>query len=221
MKKSLIVILLLISFYSVLQSCNTIKRNGYHKTSTLNNFHFYPVFDSNFEKALYNATITRNKKKYSSLVIIKRIDESHSYRLALLPEIGPTLIEMEFFPENEVIVHNITEYLDRKPVINTLSNDFNLLFRSDPDPENISVYQCEDESKNLILQLKDVGREQYYFTDNLSGPYLIEKRKGLIKKTTVDLFNYVNGVPNLIIFKHGIINLEIRLEKIQKPIWDY
>src|SRR5688500_11320827 len=79
-----------------------------------------------FNTAWYHASVDVVGKHISGLLLIKNMPDS-SYRVVFTNEGGVTFFDFGFTPAGSFKVYNIIKQLDKKPVIQTLRKDFELI----------------------------------------------------------------------------------------------
>ena len=213
MRRYLTIVLVLINLLLLLNSCSTIRRQGYAKSKT-DSFKFIPIFNSDFTKALYKADISLNKRAFTSLVFIKRITENNSLRMVLLSEAGLKYFDFEFFPDDSVIVHYAIDFLNKKALIKTLTNDFKLIFKQVVLPDKTKIFVNSENTDKRILRLKQNGKKDYYFIGNSSGADKIDRKGCLLKRTTISISGYENNIPEIITINHVFPKFSIEMERI-------
>ncbi len=219
MKRYLMSVLILGSLLLLIESCNSLRRQGYQREFSTG-FPFIPVFGSDFDKMLYSAEITYGKNTFSSLAIIKQIPENRSFRVAFLSETGMRLFELEFFKDGKTRVHYMSDFLNRKALVKKLLSDFNLLFPFEPEKNIDRVYSMGGDTEKHICRLFDHGKVDYYFVSINGGPAQIKERGCAFGKTCVSLYQYENGAPLKILFNHHLLKLTISLKQINYPEWN-
>ena len=161
----------------------------------------------------YDASIDVTGKHLSGLVLIKNMPDS-SQRVVFSSEAGVTFFDFGFNRTGEFKVYSILKKLDRKPVINTLRKDFELIlgipFRSNP----LTAWRTDEEIYFGVEQ----KRETFYFiTDkdciSLRRLELASKRK---KKVSVAIAGAGFPLPDTLDIKHYTFPLHIQLTHFQK-----
>jgi hypothetical protein len=219
MNKYLTGILILISFVLLSESCNTLRHQGFRKDSGINPS-FKPVFGHNFEKVLYGTEIVFGKKTFSGLIIIKQIPEQKSFRLAFVTEAGMRIFEMEFFKDGGSRVHYISDFLNKKAVVNKLLSDFALLFPVGNKETIRQAYSNKADTGTYILRINEKVKKDYYFAAPSDGPEKISEKGCVYGRTSVFLKQYESTFPAEILFTHKLLKLNISLKQIPYPKWN-
>jgi len=219
MKRFLWVVLIFSSIVLLLGSCSSLHRQGYRKVAS-ENYQFHPVFGPDFDKTLYAAEITVGKNTFTSLAIIKQMPEYKSHRLVFFSEAGLQLMEMEFLDDGKVNVEYMSDFLNRKGIINKLSADFKLLFTNITTHSIYKTYTIPGDTGKFVLQMKGEKSASFYFSSNTKYPLTIRERGCNYGKTTILLSQYENNGPDEILFSHKMLKLKIALTKINYPEWN-
>ncbi len=165
------------------------------------------------EKTLiYKADISFYKNDISGLLIMKKIDDS-IYRIALTTQFGLKIFDFEL-NHGTLNVKYCAEYLDKKVIINTFQNDFNLLLIQN-QVKNIFIIE-NPERNQKIWQLKS-GKLNYNYIQNTDSEKIenISFKKRNSEKISVGLYNYKGNIPGNITLKHHNIKLKMNLKLIQ------
>jgi hypothetical protein len=85
-----------------------------------------PVFEKDFEKALYKGTLDIKKHHLTGLMLIKKFSDS-SYRFVFNNEIGMKFLDLEFTAK-AMIAHYCFPAMNKKAVMKLLETDFRILF---------------------------------------------------------------------------------------------
>lgn len=165
------------------------------------------------EKTLiYKTDINFYKNNISGLLIIKKTDEN-IYRIALTTQFGLKIFDFEL-NQGTLNVKYCIESLNKKVIINTFQDDFNLLLMQ-IIPEKI--YTIEDPMQNQkIWQLKN-GKLNFNYILNVESEKIenITIRKRNSKKISVGLHEYKGNIPGSISLEHHTIKLNMNLKLIQ------
>lgn len=162
----------------------------------------------------YDASVDVVGKHLSGLVLVKNTDEETT-RTVFTNEAGVTFFDFQFGPGNTFAVKSIISSLDRKPVINTLRRDFELMlgipFR---EGASFETWTTEEELFTGVRQKKD---RVYFITDKeCASLRRIEsgsKRKRLV---TVTFSGSDASLPESVEVKHFTFNMIIQLKKIER-----
>jgi len=218
MKRYLTSVLIPGSLLLILVSCGTLRQQGYSRLDEGTKY-FIPVYDTGFDKSLYNVRIIFGEKVFSGLAVIKYMPVNRSYRLALLSEAGLRLFEAEFTSAGDAKVNFITDFLDKKAVVKKLSSDFALLF-SDISKNGNKIFLKKDDTESYVVRVKKKGKKDYFYSPAMQGPEKIEERGFPFGRTTVLLSDYLNNAPQEIVFKHKMLKFEIGFTKINYKEWN-
>jgi len=171
-----------------------------------------PVIPDTFSTILYKAQVDLYGKYFGGLLFLKNMNDTN-YRLVMTTETGLQLFDFELTPE-KMIVHQCTEKLNRKGVLNTIEDDFRLLLADKAGPA--AVLLTDEEKIHTVSRYKKGKKLSYYFIENKTG-YLarIEQASPWFKKVTVSMQRDGDGVTNGIRFKHHNAKLEIRLKPLK------
>ncbi|MFP4023382.1 MAG: hypothetical protein ACLFVR_02560 [Thiohalospira sp.] len=165
------------------------------------------------EKALvYKTDIDFYNREISGLLIIKKTEEQN-YRIALTTQFGLKIFDFALNEGNLEVVYCI-DYLNKKSIISTFENDFNLLLMQNKFEK---IYTLKDVEENYKAWVFKSGKMQYYYflnTDNILIEK-IEQWKRNAKKISVDLYNYNNNLPLNIQLEHHNIKLKMNLKRIK------
>ena len=113
----------------VLSSCATNKVVQDYKTVPLEKTTLeVPYFSNPTMDYVYKANITVYGNELTGIFIAKKINDT-THRVVFTTEFGNKLMDFEI-SETDFKVNFILEELDRKILINTLTNDFRLLLRN-------------------------------------------------------------------------------------------
>ncbi len=166
------------------------------------------------EKTLiYKADISFYKNDISGLLIMKKMDES-IYRIALTTQFGLKIFDFEL-NNGTLNIKYCAEYLDKKIIINTFQNDFNLLLIQN-QVKNIFVIENPEQNQK-IWQLKS-GKLNYNYIQNTDSEKIenITFKKRNSEKISVGLYNYKDNIPGNITLEHHNIKLKMNLKLIQQ-----
>jgi len=165
------------------------------------------------EKTLiYKTDINFYKNDISGLLIIKKMDDS-IYRIALTTQFGLKIFDFEL--DNGVLnVKYCVEYLNKKIILNTFQNDFNLLLMQF---ESEAIYEIDNLIENQKIWQFTAGKLNYYYIQNTDSEKIeiINLKKGNSEKISVGLQNYIDNIPKDIALEHRNIKLKMNLKLIQ------
>lgn len=161
----------------------------------------------------YDAGVDVQGRHISGLLLIKQMPDSVA-RIVFTNEAGITYFDMSFDAQGRFKTHYITKQLNKKPVVNTLRADFELLMGIPFRHSEISAWQKGDEVFYGIRQKK---RAAYFITDtdcaSLQRLELGSKRK---KRLTGFLMGESVLSPDSILIQHHNFNMKISLQKLSR-----
>ena len=156
MQKSTIQYLLINCFLAmVLVSCGSVTKNYTPKKLDKTSYEV-PYFSNSKTDYVYKTNITVYGHELSGIFIAKKINDT-THRVVFTTEFGNKLLDFEI-SETTFKVNSIVSELDRKVLINTLTEDFRLLLKKD----YLIQEQFENESDN-IYKSADGNRDNYLF----------------------------------------------------------
>lgn len=177
----------------------------------------FPVswFQSDSGHFLFNTKIDLMRDHFSGLMVIKP-ENGKSYRVVFLTEVGLKVFDMEFMPGGQMKVHYIVDAINRKMLINKLSNDLSLVLMNGMSAIQFDILSHKD-SKDIIFRYNHGNKRNYYFLNGTNNqPYLARQTAGLANKVRVSFFgNPVTGIDSLKI-KHDNFRLNINLYRINE-----
>jgi len=165
------------------------------------------------EKTLiYKTSINFYQRNISGLLIIKKTDKQN-YRIALTTQFGLKIFDFALKKGNLEVVYCI-EYLNKKSIISTFEDDFNLLLMQNKFEQIYTFQKDEQKYKGWVFQS---GKMNYYYLMNTKKNQIekIEQRKRNAKKISVSLYDYRNNLPSVIQLEHHNIKLKMNLKRIQ------
>ncbi len=161
-----------------------------------------------FNGVKYRAAVDVVGKHLSGILIIKQ-QPNQSHRVVFLNEMGVTFFDFTFHEDNWV-VNQIMESLDKKSVKKTLAKDFGMLLgKSILKKETIST-----SGKEISVKLKEKGRVTYYCREACGvSDRIVNFGK---KNAVITIHNYfqTNDTPDSIYIEHHKINFTIQLNRI-------
>ena len=170
-------------------------------------------FRPHFTTALYTAHVNIVGNHLSGLLVVKAMPDS-SLRIVFTSEMGLSLFDFEFTGSGEFKVHHIIKRMDRKAVIKTLRQDFELILMRRISTKSATIYRNNDRIYYAFPQEKG---SNYYITDpdckELLGIEKASKRKPIV---VAMMKNYVNGIPDTIGISHTTFQFTIGLKRIER-----
>ena len=140
--------------------------------------------------------------------------ENNSFRIVFLSEAGLKYFDFEFFPDDSVQVHYAIDFLNKKALIKTLSNDLKLILKQTVLLNKTIMFVNSENKDKRILRLKQKGKKDYYFTGNSSGAEKIDRKGCVLKRTKIHLTDYKNNIPEHISINHVLPKFRIEMERI-------
>lgn len=170
-------------------------------------------FKPRFTTAIYTTQVNIVGNYISGLLLIKLMPDS-STRLVFSSEMGLSFFDFEFSPKGDFKVHHIIKRMNRKPVIKTLRQDFELVLMQHLETSTPRIFKMDDRIYYAFPQKKG---SNYYITD-LSCRTLIGIEKASERKAVVRavLNDYVNGVPDSIGISHTNFHFTIGLKRLKR-----
>jgi hypothetical protein len=169
------------------------------------------VFRYDFQKAVYKTDMRIYGNELSGITIIKKT--SNNYRIVSMSEVGLKYFDIEFFGDgNEVNVHYMINFLDRKPVIEMLTNNFRSVFMTFPEKRKEKYYK-DSMTKSMVKEIKYQGHKSRYVYDQNFGMVktIHDKKKGT--NLVISLQIKDNPSPETMNFNQN--NLNMRFERIE------
>jgi hypothetical protein len=136
-----------------------------------------------------------------------------STRVVFSNEMGFSLFDFGFLPDNGFMVYHVIPQLDKKSLIKTLRKDFDLImFRNMDSPNNYTLA----ESSLVYHAFPQTKGVNYYITD-INCSQLVKMQRASKKKTIMEAF--LNGgsrgiSPDSVLIRHLNFNFTISLQKI-------
>ena len=146
----------------------------------------------------------------SGLLIIKKTDDN-IYRIALTTQFGLKIFDFKL-DQGKLNVEYCVEYLNKKVILNTFQNDFNLLLIQNQF-ETAHLFQNQNQQ---IWQFKS-GKISYNYIENTTSQKIenINLSKRNSEKISVGLYSYQGDIPKEIKLEHHNIKLTMNLKLIQ------
>jgi len=212
MSRCPIILFLIISLLVGTYSCSPPLK-GY--SSSEEAIVFRPVFSGDFDKALYKFHSQFKKNQLTGMILIKKIPGRNSFRTVFMSETGLKYFDFEFFPNDSLIHHHIMEGLDNKSLINIITSDFSLLFKSQFNQENTKHYQAK-KSGGFLLHFKDEGKYYYHYKESELSPEQVEKRNCFAPPIKIAIQANETNTPENITFTHGFLGYTTKLELLEQ-----
>lgn len=211
--KQLQTLIFLLSSIIIGVSCNPLK--GFHeienKESTL--IHLSPIIDSTTKSTIFKAKLNVYDTYISGLFLIKYMQRDSAIHIVYLSEVGLNLFDFKY-KDGIFTVVNCQEFLNKKIIIQTLMNDFSLLFFELSNQKKYKIYQNENDS-TLAIKYRNKWNNFYYFCTNNSTINRIYRKSYLFGSVNV-MISYKDLILETINFKHTGIKYEMNLVRIIK-----
>ncbi len=168
-------------------------------------------FKPRFTSELYTAYANVKGKHLSGLLVFKKMPDS-TIRVVFSSEMGIKFFDFEF-AGNNFKVHYCMKQLNRKPVVNQLREDLELVLMNRVDPAQVKSMRSETEIYFKFLSGKE---ETYYITDpNCTRLARIENASKKKKKAIVNLSGGKPGaMADSIYIAHQLFDFNISLKKL-------
>jgi hypothetical protein len=166
-----------------------------------------PYFSDLHIDYVYKAKINAYGHVLSGIIIIKKIKDN-IHRIAFTTNFGSKIFDFEFI-DNNMKVHYIMHDLDRKIIINTLKNDFEILTQ-----EHNKIYKAfKKDQQYSIFQSKIKNRYNHYLvlTTTQELTEIIHTTK--TKEKIIIGFNVIeNSIAKNITIQHKKQPIKIELD---------
>jgi hypothetical protein len=166
-----------------------------------------------FNTSWYHASVDVVGNHISGLLLIKNMPDS-SYRVVFTNEAGVTFFDFGFTPTGSFKVYNIIKQLDKKPVIQTLRKDFELILGLPFRGASYQTYIMEEEVFFGVKQKKEMA----YFITSKDCASLRRLELGSVRKrkVTVHLDGEQYPTPDKIELVHNTFSMQINLTRFEK-----
>jgi ketol-acid reductoisomerase len=170
---------------------------------------FRPVFSA----SLYNTQVNVVGNHLSGLLLFKAMPDS-SMRIVFSNEMGMKFFDFEFAADNGFKVHHVMKKLNKKSVIKTLQDDFQLILMRHLAYENVVI---KEESGQKWYGFPNGKNIHYYITDvNCDSLIRVENAMKRKPKVRIVMQQYDHGVPDTIGISHKNFNFDIGLKYIRR-----
>lgn len=200
--------LIISSLFVLIISCKTYEIPNATKIER-NQKDFQNLYFSDSEKDyVYKANIEVYGKQLGGIFVAKKMDDT-LHRAVLTTDFGNTLLDFEV-SENSFKVNYCVDELNKKIVLNTLKNDFRLIFR-----ENHIIEEAFENQSHTIYKVKD-GKRFNYLIESKSDQKLTQlTHTTKTKEKVVIRFEGKNTTfAQNIDIEHKNIKLKIALNQI-------
>jgi len=169
-----------------------------------------PYFSDASKDYVYRTKITVYGHELNGVLIAKKISDS-IHRVVLTTDFGNTLLDFEV-GQTSFVKNSIVEDLDRKIIVNTLRDDFRLLFR-----ERFAASEIHQENQHAYTNLGFDDKDGHYVL-KLRNQRLVAIEKGSRSKVRVVLeFESANAtVAQKISITHHDIKLHIGMHQFEQ-----
>ena len=137
-----------------------------------------------------------------------------SIRVVFTSEMGLSLFDFEFRPDGGFKVYHIIDKMNRKAVIRTLRQDFELVLMQQLNTQTAKVFRNND---RIYFAFPHEKGSMYYITDPECRELLsIEKASRRKPVVQVVMKDYVNGIPDTIGISHTNFQFTIGLKRVEQ-----
>ncbi len=162
--------------------------------------------------AWYHAGIDVAGNHISGLLLIKNMPDS-STRVVFTNEAGVTFFNFGFSYDGRFTVHTIIKKLNKKPVVNTLRKDFELLLGL---PFEKAAYQSWTEGEEVYFGVKQKKQTAYFIiSKDCSSLHRLEWGNARKRKVTVHLAGSGYPSPEKFELVHHNFDMRISLTRFQ------
>jgi hypothetical protein len=161
----------------------------------------------------YQARVDVAGNHISGLLLIKNMPDS-SRRVVFTNEAGMTFFDFGFSSNGGFAVHAIIKRLNKKPVVQTLRNDFELILAL---PFEKGPYQSWQEGEEVFFGVKQKNQTAYFIISKDCGSlHRLEWGDARKRKVTVQLVGGVYPSPEKLELIHHTFDMRISLTRFQK-----
>jgi hypothetical protein len=170
-------------------------------------------FKPAFTVALYNTQVDVVGRHLSGLLLIKKMPDSTT-RMVFSNEVGFKFFDFEFSPNGGFHVYSAIKQLNKKAVLKTLRNDFNLILMQKLDTAAVAYYK----NNHYLYHILPATRGYNYYITDSTATQLIRMERASNRKTVVEavMLHYNNGIPDSINIAHQTFQFTIALKRIEK-----
>lgn len=195
---------LISSLFILLVSCGYSTSRGFIEQSLTKDVVVNNYFSDLEKDYVYKAILHIYKHRLSGIFIVKKINTNH-HRIVFTTEFGKIIFDFELI-ENDFKVNYINDDINKKRLVRTLSDDFQLLINQNNAVMN--EFYSETES---IYRSKMSGKYYYHFynknNDQLEKIVMASKNKEML---TIVFQDFKNNLAQNIVMTH--YNLKISME---------
>lgn len=193
----------------VLTSCSLKTTEGLRSTQITQTTVTNPYFSNTGQDYVYKAKLDIYGNYFGGILIIKKTGID-SHRVVFTTEFGNKLFDFLF--EGDTFTKNfVIEDLDRKLIINTLRQDFQIMLN-----ESAEVMAQWQDNESDVFQTADGNRFNFYKVTSEEGVLIEIVHTSSVKEKIQFLFvSEENQTANSIQINHQNIKLNIALEKFE------
>jgi hypothetical protein len=169
---------------------------------------------TNLNTTWYTASIDVIGKHLSGLLVVKKMPDA-SYRLVFTNEAGATFFDFKFQPDGSFQVVSVITQLDKKPVIGTLSKDFELMLGL---PFNQLLLSWQHNSLKYAGIERDGEKIYFIVNPDCASHGNLEIGSNRKRKVSVSLSGKEPTQPDSILITHYTFDMTIRLTKFDKDV---
>lgn len=162
---------------------------------------------------MYSTRVNITGNYLSGLLMIKKMPDG-STRFVFTSETGPSLFDFGFASDGDFKVYYIMKKLNRKAIIKTLRQDFELVLMQEVSTQTATIFKNGDRIYYAFPREKG---SNYYITDpdctELIG---IEKASGRKALVNVLMKNGKDGIPDTIGISHANFHFTIGLKRAER-----
>ncbi len=165
------------------------------------------------ESLVYKTVINYKDKEFSSLTYFNVLNDS-VFKIILLTSFGNTLLEAEV-SRTTFKVNNVISYLNRKPILRLLENDWRLMLAGNFNIALPAVYS-EDELMTVFNYTAGRTNNLYHYSKIDNSIVLIESFKGKSRKIIVAVVSTKDAQPEIFSIEHPSLKLKISMSLLKK-----
>jgi len=185
----------------------------YMKSATANADCFTRLAPTQFATSWYHASVDVVGKHISGLLLVKNMPDS-SYRVVFTNEAGVTFFDFGFSRKGTFKVYNVIKQLDKKPVIQTLRKDFELILGL---PFRGPSYESWTMNGELFYGVRQKKETAYFITNkDCASLRRLELGSARKRKVTVQLDGQQYPQPDKIELIHNTFDMQIKLTRFEK-----
>ena len=190
----------------MLVSCSYSTSRGFIEQSPTKDVVVNNYFSDLDKDYVYKAILNIYKHRLSGIFIVKKINTNH-HRIVFTTEFGKKIFDFELI-ENDFKVNYINDQINKKKLIRTLSDDFQLVINQN----NAVMNEFYSQTESIYLS-KMSGKYYYHFynknSDQLEKIVMASKNKEMLTIVFQDLKN--NLAQSIVMTHHNLkISMELR-----------